>query len=54
MDRRRIRKPISTGSEKIVVMSGGTRKEFEFDKVFDQEVSQGELFKSKSVFPEYI
>ncbi|GMN25304.1 hypothetical protein TIFTF001_000875 [Ficus carica] len=44
MDRRRIRKPISTGSEKILVLSGGTRKEFEFDKVFDQEVSQGDIF----------
>lgn len=42
MDRIRTRQPISTGSEKIVVKSGGTRKEFEMDKVFPQEVSQGE------------
>lgn len=26
-----------------MVKSGGTRKEFEFDKVFAQEVSQGEM-----------
>ncbi|KAL5566955.1 hypothetical protein UlMin_030119 [Ulmus minor] len=43
-DRRRSSKPISTGSEKIVVKSGGTRKEFEFDKVFPQEISQEEVF----------
>lgn len=42
MERLRTREPISAGSEKIVVKSGGTRKEFELDKVFPQEVSQGE------------
>ncbi|KAH7543186.1 hypothetical protein FEM48_Zijuj02G0156800 [Ziziphus jujuba var. spinosa] len=44
MDRIRTRQPISTGSEKIVVRSGGTRKEFEMDKVFHQEVSQEDVF----------
>ena len=46
MDRRKIRESISTGSEKIVVKSAGTKKEFEYDKVFPQEVSQGESPKS--------
>ncbi|PON69510.1 Kinesin-like protein [Trema orientale] len=44
VDRRKIHEPIAIGSEKIVVKSAGTRKEFEFDKVFPQEVSQGEVF----------
>ncbi|PON73928.1 Kinesin-like protein [Parasponia andersonii] len=44
VDRRKIHEPIAIGSEKIVVKSAGTRKEFEFDKVFPQEISQGEVF----------
>ncbi|KAF3454370.1 hypothetical protein FNV43_RR04817 [Rhamnella rubrinervis] len=44
MERLRTREPISTGSEKIVVKSGGSRKEFEFDKVFPQEISQEDVF----------
>ncbi|GAV64225.1 Kinesin domain-containing protein [Cephalotus follicularis] len=42
--RRKIREPISTGSEMIVVRSSGIRKEFNFDKVFPQEASQEEIF----------
>ena len=40
---RRIHKPIvvGLGSEKIVVGSAGSRKEFGFDKVFSQEATQG-------------
>lgn len=41
IDRRRIREPILAGSEKIAVKTAGTRKEFDFDKVFPQETSQG-------------
>ncbi|CAL9003515.1 unnamed protein product [Prunus brigantina] len=44
MDRRRIREPISAGSEKIVVKSAGTRKGFDFDKVFPQETNQEDVF----------
>lgn len=33
--------PISAGSEKIAIKLAGTRKEFEFDRVFQQETSQG-------------
>lgn len=44
MDKRRIREPISAGSEKIVVKSAGTRKGFDFDKVFPQETSQEDVF----------
>ena len=51
--RRRIHEPISTKSEKVVVESGGTRKEFEFDKAFPQEVTQGELSWSKTCFPKF-
>ena len=40
-DRKRIHQPISTELEKVVVRSGGSRKEFSFDKVFPQEASQG-------------
>lgn len=40
-DKRRTHQPISVESEKIVVRSGGSRKEFEFDKVFTQEAIQG-------------
>lgn len=43
-DKRRIHEPISIGSEKIVVKLAGTRKEFEFDKVFLHEASQEEVF----------
>lgn len=43
-DRRRIHQPISTELEKIVVRSGGSRKEFSFDKVFPQEASQEDVF----------
>ncbi|KAF8387918.1 hypothetical protein HHK36_026580 [Tetracentron sinense] len=39
-EKRRIREPISTGSEYIVVSSAGSRKEYSFDKVFSQEASQ--------------
>ncbi|PRQ41964.1 putative minus-end-directed kinesin ATPase [Rosa chinensis] len=44
INKRRIREPISAGSEKIVVKSSGARKEFEFDKVFPQETSQENIF----------
>ncbi|XP_062004098.1 kinesin-like protein KIN-14U [Rosa rugosa] len=44
INKRRFREPISAGSEKIVVKSSGTRKEFEFDKVFPQETSQENIF----------
>ncbi|BFG37089.1 hypothetical protein CerSpe_233630 [Prunus speciosa] len=44
MDKRRIREPISAGSERIVVKSAGTRKGFDFDKVFPQETSQEDVF----------
>lgn len=40
-DKKRIHDPISAGPEKIAVKLAGTRKEFEFDKVFQQETSQG-------------
>ncbi|PHT75000.1 hypothetical protein T459_22277 [Capsicum annuum] len=43
-DKRRIHQPISVESEKIVVRSGGSRKEFEFDKVFRQESIQENVF----------
>ncbi|XP_015164426.1 kinesin-like protein KIFC3 isoform X2 [Solanum tuberosum] len=39
-DKQRTHQPISVESEKIVVRSGGSRKEFEFDKVFPQESLQ--------------
>ncbi|XP_057512549.1 kinesin-like protein KIN-14U [Actinidia eriantha] len=43
---RRIHKPIvvGLGSEKIVVGSAGSRKEFGFDKVFSQEATQEDVF----------
>ncbi|XP_057498459.1 kinesin-like protein KIN-14U [Actinidia eriantha] len=43
---RRINKPIvvGLGSEKIVVGSAGSRKEFGFDKVFSQEATQEDVF----------
>ena len=40
-EKRRISEPVSAGPEKIRVKLGGTRKDFEFDKVFTQETSQG-------------
>ncbi|KAL8115802.1 hypothetical protein AgCh_022342 [Apium graveolens] len=42
--RRIIHKPISVESNKIVIRSGGSKKEFEFDKVFTQEESQENIF----------
>lgn len=41
--RRIIHQPISVESNKIVIRSGGSKKEFEFDKVFTQEESQGQF-----------
>ncbi|XP_019427437.1 PREDICTED: kinesin-like protein KIN-14U [Lupinus angustifolius] len=43
-DKRRISEPVSAGSERVRVKFGGTRKDFEFDKVFTQEVSQESVF----------
>lgn len=43
-DKQRTHQPISVESEKIVVRSGGSRKEFEFDKVFPQESIQEDVF----------
>ncbi|KAE9618999.1 putative minus-end-directed kinesin ATPase [Lupinus albus] len=43
-DKRRISEPVSAGSETVRVKFGGTRKDFEFDKVFTQEVSQESVF----------
>ncbi|KAM7273768.1 hypothetical protein ACFE04_028432 [Oxalis oulophora] len=43
-DRRVIHRPIIVGSEKITVSSSGSRKEFDFDKVFPQEATQEEIF----------
>ncbi|KAJ8529429.1 hypothetical protein K7X08_036264 [Anisodus acutangulus] len=43
-DKRRTHQPISVESKKIVVRSGGNRKEFEFDKVFPQESIQENVF----------
>jgi len=40
-EKRRNFEPLSAGSERIRVKFGGTRKDFEFDKVFPQEASQG-------------
>ncbi|XP_060966435.1 kinesin-like protein KIN-14U [Cannabis sativa] len=44
VERRKIPEPISIGTEKITVKSAGVKKEFEFDKVFPQEVNQGDVF----------
>ncbi|XP_050384115.1 kinesin-like protein KIN-14U isoform X2 [Argentina anserina] len=44
INKRRIREPFSAGSEKIVVMASGARKEFQFDKVFPQDTSQEDVF----------
>ncbi|QCE07396.1 kinesin-like protein KIN-14U [Vigna unguiculata] len=43
-EKRRISEPVSAGPEKIRVKWGGTRKDFEFDKVFTQETSQESVF----------
>lgn len=40
-DKRRSHQPLSVESERILVRSGASRKEFGFDKVFSQEASQG-------------
>lgn len=42
--RRIVHQPISVESNKIVIRSGGSKKEFEFDKVFTQEESQENIF----------
>lgn len=42
-NRRIMHQPISVDSNKIVIRSGGSKKEFEFDKVFTQEESQGQF-----------
>ncbi|KAK2353237.1 kinesin protein KIN-14N [Trifolium repens] len=39
-EKRRNSEPVSAGSERIQIKLGGTRKDFEFDKVFPQETSQ--------------
>ncbi|XP_014514884.1 kinesin-like protein KIN-14U isoform X1 [Vigna radiata var. radiata] len=43
-EKRRISEPVSAGPEKIRVKWGGTKKDFEFDKVFTQETSQESVF----------
>ncbi|KAL2563354.1 hypothetical protein AAZX31_20G215700 [Glycine max] len=43
-EKRKISEPVSAGPEKIQVKFGGTRKDFEFDKVFNQEASQESVF----------
>lgn len=43
-DKQRKLQPISIESEKIVVRSSGSRKEYEFDKVFPQESIQENVF----------
>lgn len=40
-ERRPIWEPVSFGPDNVVVRSAGTRKEFEFDKVFHQSATQG-------------
>lgn len=40
-DRRRICELILLEQDKVKVRSSGTRKEFEFDKIFSKEASQG-------------
>ncbi|CAK9328306.1 unnamed protein product [Citrullus colocynthis] len=44
IDRRRICEPILLEQDKVRVQSSGTRKEFEFDKVFSKEASQEEIY----------
>ncbi|XP_038879373.1 kinesin-like protein KIN-14U [Benincasa hispida] len=43
-DRRRICEPILLEQDKVRVRSSGTRKEFEFDKIFSKEASQEEIY----------
>lgn len=43
-EKRRSLQPLSIESEKIVIKSGGQKKEFGFDKVFPQEASQEDVF----------
>lgn len=43
-----VHQPISVESNKIVIRSGGSKKEFEFDKVFTQEESQGQFRNSQN------
>ncbi|RZB87492.1 kinesin-like protein KIN-14U [Glycine soja] len=43
-EKRKFSEPVSAGPEKIRVKFGGTRKDFEFDKVFTQEASQESVF----------
>ncbi|CAN8255694.1 unnamed protein product [Cochlearia groenlandica] len=43
-ERRPIREPVSFGPDNVVVRTLGTRKEFEFDKVFNQSASQEDVF----------
>ncbi|GAY54149.1 hypothetical protein CUMW_154440 [Citrus unshiu] len=42
--RRVIHEPVLTELEKVVVRSGGSKKEFGFDKVFNQAASQEDVF----------
>lgn len=44
MDNKKMMAPISTGPEKIAVRSVGTKKEFNVDKVFPQDSTQGKIF----------
>ncbi|OIW07137.1 hypothetical protein TanjilG_10110 [Lupinus angustifolius] len=43
-EKRRVSEPVSVGSERVLVKYGGTRKDFEFDKVFTEAASQGYIF----------
>ncbi|XP_010494052.1 PREDICTED: kinesin-like protein KIFC3 isoform X1 [Camelina sativa] len=43
-ERRPIREPVSFGPDNVVVRSAGTRKDFEFDKVFHQSATQEDVF----------
>ncbi|CAH8272482.1 unnamed protein product [Arabidopsis lyrata] len=43
-ERRPIREPVSFGPDNIVIRSAGSRKEFEFDKVFHQSATQEDVF----------
>lgn len=43
-EKRRTSEPVSAASERIRVKLGGTRKEFEFDKVFPREANQESVF----------
>nr|GMD04703.1 kinesin-like protein KIN-14U [Ipomoea batatas] len=43
-DKRRNHQPLSVESERILVRSGASRKEFGFDKVFPQEANQEDVF----------